>query len=172
MSCELFGDNKNKSYETTVNDSYLFDFFVCSFCLVFPYFSASLFHSQFVFFSTLYVSFVQIQCKASIHNVYQKQITQSAFEERPSVYSPSLSYLSEEEFKLMNSMFPAFSVLFFSFSPISSFRHHFLFIICAVWILISHDGDIVLESNVFCFRFARPSLECREHMRIHAWDES
>lgn len=44
----------------------------------------------------------QIQCTASIHHLYEREITKYAEEDRAHVYSPSLSYLSEEEYKLKN----------------------------------------------------------------------
>lgn len=44
----------------------------------------------------------QIECTAKIHDLYEKRISKSFEEDRPQVYSPSLSYLSEEEYNLRN----------------------------------------------------------------------
>lgn len=45
----------------------------------------------------------QIQCTARIHDLYANTATRYALEEGANIYTPSLSYLSDEDFKLQNS---------------------------------------------------------------------
>lgn len=44
----------------------------------------------------------QVQCTARIHHLYESETTKYTEEDRAHIHSPSLSYLSDEEYKLKN----------------------------------------------------------------------
>lgn len=53
------------------------------------------------FFSSLLICF-QLQCTARIHDLYYSEVIKFIEEDRPQVYFPSLSYLSDEEYNQRN----------------------------------------------------------------------